>query len=141
MKQDLIDSCRYIFWGRPCYLDTANHTIFSDPQIKILGLDTAGMIVLPNYSMALIRKEYVESVKNRTDQTKHVYEQYHLNSPSYVFSLERSNAHLESEYIRKAHWFCEDCRLEDDFWDFFDSYTEPIIVAWLKDNQWFEEYL
>ncbi len=136
MTQQLIEKCRNVLWGQCCYLDKKNRTIFSEPQVKILGLDTKGMIALPHYSMAFVRKEYVESVKNKTDQTKYVYEKYNLNNPSYEFSLTDGDSELEGEYINFAHWFCEDCRLEDDFWDFFDSYTEPIIVTWLKDNQW-----
>lgn len=138
-QQELVGRCRCMFWGMQRYLDVIHHTVFSDPQIQILGLDTTQMITLPNYSMAFIRKEFVESKKDVTDQTKSVYAQYHLDDPCFVFSLSKSGSEFEEEYTGKAHWFCEDCQLEEEFWDFFDSYTEPIVVSWLKNNPWFEE--
>lgn len=141
MMQKLIETCRLAFWGQRCYLDPNKKIIFSDPQIKILGLDTTGMVELPHYSTAFVRKEYVESVKNKTYQTKFAYEKYNLGNPSYKFTLTDGNSELEGEYIHFSHWFCEDCRLEEDFGDYFDSYTEPIVVAWLKRNVWFEKCL
>lgn len=138
-QQELVGICKCAFWGMQSYLDVIHHNIFSDPQIQILGLDTNQMIRLPNYSMAFIRKEFVESKKDATDQTKLVYAQYHLDDPCFVFSLSKSDSEFEDEYTGKAHWFCEDCQLEEEFWNFFDSYTEPIVVSWLKNNPWFEE--
>jgi len=83
-------------------------------------------IKIPEYSMAHVRQMYIQKLEIEKRCT---ITEYGLNNYS-KFAVDHKDDRNQAEYISKCHWFCEDNRCEEDFWDFYDSYTLPITQKW-----------
>jgi hypothetical protein len=124
-----LNDYRYALWGFGSFIDKKSGKILSSLSECIVPLQQR--IPIPHFSTAHVRQAFLK----KKDFPEEELEKYDLCGYSdYPLQADDTKDRRSEEYIHRVHVFCEDHLIEDEYWDFYDRYTIPIVKQWCEEN-------